>query len=99
MEILFFLSHFETIRIIKEIKDKPKWIIWENVKGVLDRNMRDSFFIYLKELEDLGYESKYEILNAMDFGIPQKKRGYLLYHILEKITFLLINWREQKLDH
>ena len=63
---------FETIRIIKEMKDKPKWIIWENVKGVLDRNMRDSFFIYLKELEDLGYESKYEILNAMDFGIPQK---------------------------
>jgi len=64
---------FETIRIIKEMKEKPKWIIWENVKGVLDRNMRDSFFIYLKELEDLGYESKYEILNAMDFGIPQKR--------------------------
>lgn len=41
------------------MKDKPKWIIWENVKGVLDRNMRDSFFIYLKELESLGYESKY----------------------------------------
>lgn len=33
---------FETIRIIKEMKEKPKWIIWENVKGVLDRNMRDS---------------------------------------------------------
>ncbi|MBS5361051.1 DNA cytosine methyltransferase, partial [Finegoldia magna] len=64
---------FETIRIIKEMKDKPKWIIWENVKGVLDRNMRDSFFIYLKELENLGYKSKYEILNAMDFGIPQKR--------------------------
>lgn len=64
---------FETIRIIKEMKNKPKWIIWENVKGVLDRNMRDSFFIYLKELEDLGYESKYEILNAKDFGIPQKR--------------------------
>ena len=64
---------FETIRIIKEMKEKPKWIIWENVKGVLDRNMRDSFFIYLKELESLGYESKYKILNAMDFGIPQKR--------------------------
>ena len=64
---------FETIRIINEMKDNPKWIIWENVKGVLDRNMRDSFFIYLKELENLGYESKYEILNAMDFGIPQKR--------------------------
>ena len=30
------------------MKDKPKWIIWENVKGVLDRNMRDSFFYLSK---------------------------------------------------
>ncbi len=28
---------FETIRIIEERQDKPRWVIWENVKGVLDR--------------------------------------------------------------
>lgn len=78
---------FETIRIIKEMKDKPKWIIWENVKGVLDRNMRDSFFIYLKELEDLGYESNYEILNAMDFGIPQKRERIFVVSCLGKNNF------------
>ena len=78
---------FETIRIIKEMKDKPKWIIWENVKGVLDRNMRDSFFIYLKELEDLGYESKYEILNAMDFGIPQKRERIFVVSCLGENNF------------
>ncbi|HES2256254.1 TPA: DNA (cytosine-5-)-methyltransferase [Streptococcus pyogenes] len=78
---------FETIRIIKEMKDKPKWIIWENVKGVLDRNMRDSLFIYLKELEDLGYESKYEILNAMDFGIPQKRERIFVVSYLGSNNF------------
>ena len=78
---------FETIRIIKEMKDKPKWIIWENVKGVLDRNMRDSFFIYLKDLENLGYESKYEILNAMDFGIPQKRERIFVVSCLEANNF------------
>lgn len=78
---------FETIRIIKEMKEKPKWIIWENVKGVLDRNMRDSFFIYLKELEDLGYESKYEILNAMDFGIPQKRERIFVVSCLGANNF------------
>ncbi|PLA96612.1 DNA cytosine methyltransferase [Enterococcus faecalis] len=78
---------FETIRIIKEMKDKPKWIIWENVKGVLDRNMRDSFFIYLKELEDLGYESNYEILNAMDFGIPQKRERIFVVSCLGANNF------------
>ena len=78
---------FETIRIIKEMKDKPKWIIWENVKGVLDRNMRDSFFIYLKELESLGYENKYEILNAMDFGIPQKRERIFVVSCLGANNF------------
>lgn len=78
---------FETIRIIKEMKDKPKWIIWENVKGVLDRNMKDSFFIYLKELENLGYKSKYEILNAMDFGIPQKRERIFVVSCLGKNNF------------
>ena len=78
---------FETIRIIKEMKDKPKWIIWENVKGVLDRNMRDSFFIYLKELDNLGYESKFEILNAMDFGIPQKRERIFVVSCLEANNF------------
>lgn len=78
---------FETIRIIKEMKEKPKWIIWENVKGVLDRNMRDSFFIYLKELENLGYESKYEILNAMDFGIPQKRERIFVVSYLGANNF------------
>lgn len=35
--------------------------------------MRDSFFHYLEELEELGYDSKYDILNAMDFGNSLKK--------------------------
>ncbi|MEQ0489075.1 DNA (cytosine-5-)-methyltransferase [Anaerococcus murdochii] len=78
---------FETIRIIKEMKEKPKWIIWENVKGVLDRNMRDSFFIYLKKLESLGYESKYAILNAMDFGIPQKRERIFVVSCLGVNSF------------
>lgn len=78
---------FETIRIIKEMKEKPKWIIWENVKGVLDRNMRDSFFIYLKELENLGYKSKYEILNAMDFGIPQKRERIFVVSLFGENNF------------
>src|SRR5699024_12758809 len=48
---------FETIRIIEERKDKPKWVIWENVKGDLDKNKRAYFFYYLKEMERLVYEA------------------------------------------
>lgn len=72
---------FETIRIIEEMKEKPKVVLWENVKGVLDQNMRASFFHYLKEMERLGYESKYKILNAMDFGIPQNRKRIFVVSI------------------
>jgi len=78
---------FETIRIIEEMNIKPKVVLWENVKGVLDRNLRASFFHYLKEMERLGYESKYEILNAMDFGIPQKRERIFVVSILENNPF------------
>lgn len=64
---------FQTVRILSEMKLKPTWVIWENVKGVLDKNMRGSFFSYLDALQALGYESIYQVLNAMDFGIPQKR--------------------------
>ncbi|HGI2541247.1 TPA: DNA cytosine methyltransferase [Streptococcus agalactiae] len=78
---------FETIRIIEEMNIKPKVVLWENVKGVLDRNLRASFFHYLKEMERLGYENKYEILNAMDFGIPQKRERIFVVSILENNLF------------
>ena len=61
---------------------KPKVVLWENVKGVLDRNLRASFFHYLKEMERLGYENKYEILNAIEFGIPQKRERIFVVSIL-----------------
>lgn len=82
---------FETIRILKEMKEKPKWVIWENVKGVLDRNMRDSFFYYLKELEELGYQNKFEILNAIDFGIAQKRERIFVVSGLKDNMFQFEN--------
>ena len=78
---------FETIRIIEEMKEKPKAVLWENVKGVLDKNLRASFFHYLKEMERLGYENKYEILNATDFGIPQKRERIFVVSILGENDF------------
>ena len=78
---------FETIRIIEEMNIKPKVVLWENVKGVLDRNLRASFFHYLKEMERLGYENKYEILNAMNFGIPQKRERIFVVSIMGNNSF------------
>ena len=87
---------FETIRIIEEKQDKPRWIIWENVKGVLDKNMTASFFYYLKEMERLGYETKYEILNSINFGIPQKRERIFAISYLGKNPFEFSNLNIKK---
>ena len=90
---------FETIRIISEMKSKPKIVIWENVTGVLNKKMIKAFFNYLSEMEKLGYVNKYEILNAMDFGIPQNRNRVFVVSILHSNNFSFDNLIKRKTRH
>lgn len=62
---------WETVRIIKE--SKPKFVIWENVKSVLHKKHIPNFNKYIETMDNLGYESYYDVLRASDFGLPQKR--------------------------
>jgi DNA (cytosine-5)-methyltransferase 1 len=79
---------FETLKIIENLGAwKPNYVIWENVKGVLDKDMIHSFEKYLTRMEDLGYTNSVDVLNATDFGIPQKRERVFTVSILGKRTF------------
>lgn len=78
---------WETVRIIKNSKKKPKIIIWENVANVLSKNFEFIFYDYIDELSKIGYESKYKILEARDFGIPQTRPRVFCISILGKNKF------------
>ena len=63
-------------------KAKPQWIVWENVPGVLSSNGGKDFGSLLGALGELGYGFAYRILDAQNFGVPQRRRrvfvvGYL----------------------
>jgi len=63
-------------------KYKPKWIVWENVPGVLSSNGGKDFGVFLGALGELGYGFAYRILDAQYFGVAQRRRrvfvvGYL----------------------
>lgn len=78
----------ETLRIIAEMGEwKPKVVIWENVKGVLDRNVMPIFNHYLQEMSKLDYSNSFDVLNAMDFGIPQSRERVFCISILGSATF------------
>jgi DNA (cytosine-5)-methyltransferase 1 len=59
-------------------KAKPKWIVWENVPGVLSSNGGKDFGSLLGALGELGYGFAYRILDAQYFGVAQRRRRIFL---------------------
>ncbi|WP_282048730.1 DNA (cytosine-5-)-methyltransferase [Maribacter aquivivus] len=72
-------------RILSEKKNPPKYLFLENVDRLLKspstQRGRD-FAIMLKSLDDLGYAVEWRVINAADYGMPQRRRRifFLGYH-------------------
>jgi DNA (cytosine-5)-methyltransferase 1 len=63
-------------------RHRPRWIVWENVPGVLSSNGGRDFGTFLGALGELGYGFAYRVLDAQWFGVAQRRRrvfvvGYL----------------------
>ena len=61
---------------------RPRWLVWENVPGVLSSNGGRDFGTFLGALVDLGYGFAFRILDAQWFGVAQRRKrvfviGYL----------------------
>ena len=61
---------------------QPRWLVWENVPGVLSSNGGRDFGTFLTALGQLGYGFAYRVLDAQYFGVAQRRRrvfvvGYL----------------------
>lgn len=57
---------------------KPKWIVWENVPGVLSSNGGRDLGTFLWALGQLGYGWAFRVLDAQHFGVPQRRRRIFL---------------------
>lgn len=65
----------------REEKDRPKWIIYENVKGMLSSNRGLDFLSILSEMDRLGYDCEWQIVNSR-WWIPQnRERVYTVGHL------------------
>ncbi|HTA82863.1 MAG TPA: DNA (cytosine-5-)-methyltransferase [Bacteroidia bacterium] len=76
---------WEIHRILNEKKEKPKYLFLENVDRLLkspaSQRGRD-FAIMLASLSDLGYIVEWRVINAAEYGMPQRRRRVFLvgYH-------------------
>jgi DNA (cytosine-5)-methyltransferase 1 len=53
---------------------RPRWLVWENVPGVLSSNGGRDFGAILGGMVELGYGIAYRVLDAQHFGVPQRRR-------------------------
>lgn len=67
---------FEVARILQH--HQPKAILLENVKQLVSHDGGNTFKVILETLAELGYSVKWKILNALDFGLPQKRERVII---------------------
>lgn len=72
---------FEIERILKA--RKPKAFLLENVKQLRGHDKGRTLQVILTKLEQLGYKVKYEVLNALNFGLPQKRERIIIVGFLD----------------
>lgn len=62
--------------------DRPEWLLYENVKGMLSSNNGWDFAAIQAEMGQCGYDVQWQLLNSKDFGVPQnRERVYTLGHL------------------
>ena len=73
---------FEIARIAQA--KRPRFLLLENVKGLLSHDKGKTFGTILNTLDELGYDIQWQVLNSKDFGVPQnRQRVFIVGHLRE----------------
>lgn len=78
---LFF--NIEKILLAK----KPKAFMLENVRNLTAHDNGRTFKVILSHLRNAGYDVHYKVLNALDYGVPQKRERIIICGFRKKVTF------------
>ena len=74
----------EAIRLVDEIR--PKAVMLENVRGILDSIFDQYRKKIIDDLKHLGYHAEWKLLNASDFGVPQLRPRVIFVAIRNDLT-------------
>lgn len=73
----------EIFRLLEELKeeDRPEWLIYENVKGMLSSNRGLDYLSILSEMDRLGYDIEWQNINSKWFVPQNRERIYTVGHL------------------
>lgn len=75
----------EFLRVVKAYR--PDWVVFENVKGILETEKGVFVKEILTSLQKLGYSCSMDVLNAVHFGVPQKRDRLFIVGSLNTSNF------------
>ena len=87
---------FDIIRILKH--HNPKFIILENVKNIFSHNNGDTFKTIISQLTELNYNVYYKIVNAGNYGLPQKRERVFFFGFRKDIDKNIFSFNDTKID-
>lgn len=108
---------YEVQRLLEKAKqdnELPKYLIMENVKPLVGKKFRPQFEEWVEWLSNCGYNTYWKILNAADYGVPQKRESFCsiykkrfkngiyfsrIYSIDSKVIGFTRRERERKILH
>ncbi len=76
---------FDIERILEE--KKPPAFMLENVRNLITHDKGNTFKFIKQHLEALGYHVYTKVLNALDYGVPQKRERIIIVGFLEDVDF------------
>lgn len=76
---------FDIERILKE--KKPKAFMLENVRNLTAHDGGNTFKVIISHLEALGYHVYSKVLNALDYGVPQKRERIIIVGFIDDVDF------------
>ncbi|MEA5478131.1 DNA cytosine methyltransferase [Pseudanabaena galeata UHCC 0370] len=79
--------YLELLRILKT--KQPKFFVAENVKGILSLNQGEIFKMIVLDLTNAGYKVKHKVMNAADFGVPQKRERVIIIGVRQDVNITL----------
>jgi DNA (cytosine-5)-methyltransferase 1 len=86
---------FEVERILRD--KKPAAFLLENVKRLATHDGGRTFRVMLSKLDGLGYHVHFKIMNALDYGLPQKRERVLIAGFRENHPFFFPRPIERRL--
>lgn len=82
---------FNIAQILME--KRPSVFVLENVKQLVSHNKGHTFERMIEVLENIGYTVHYQILNALDFGIPHKRERVFIVGFRNPVEFYWPNYK------